>query len=108
MATRLLGTKPGAYCPRCGKWNSLLDTYATYKGRVKCRFCGCYFSVEFQLGYLQGEPKILPPSDVELPSPPVPQRIRRDLLEAGICFSAGSPRASVVLCRRALEAAADE
>ena len=108
MAIKFLGTKPGAHCPRCGKWNGLNETYATYSGGVRCRSCGCFFSVEFKFGYLQSQPRILPPSDVELPSPPLPGKIRQDLVEAGICFSAGAPRATVVLCRRALETAAQE
>ena len=100
--------KPGVHCPRCGKKNDLAPTYGNYNGRLQCKECGCSFGFRFQLGYLMETPRILPPSDVELPTPPVPKRIQQDLLEAGICFSAGSPVATIVLYRRALEGLANE
>ena len=108
MAYKVFGVKPGARCPRCNFHNSLPDTYATYSGPITCRKCNCVFKVKFQTGFLSEPPRVLPPSDLDLSSPPVPGRIREDLLEAGVCFSIGAFKATTVLCRRALEAVMDD
>ena len=98
--------KPRAQCPRCGKWKTHTASLANYQGDLVCEDCGCTYNVRFQWGFLLKSAEIRAPSDVDLPSPPVPQGIHSDLLEAGVCLSARSAKAVVILCRRALEGAA--
>lgn len=100
--------RPGVYCPRCKEWNFLGKPYAFYVGPVQCRECSCRFLVGMGNGYVIKAETILPPSDIDLPSPPVPERVRADLLEGGTCYSIGAMKATVVLCRRALEGMADD
>ncbi len=99
--------RPSVQCPRCGYANRYDDSYISYHGRVRCTRCSSFFEVHFTNGRLMETPNMLAPDDVVLPSPPVPKKIQEDLNEAGLCFSVGALKATVVLCRRALEGAAD-
>ncbi len=99
--------KPFVKCPRCGELNDFPRSYLFYHGKTRCMECGSVFEVHFRGGLIQETPRLLPPDDIDLSSPPVPTEIQMDLKEAGLCFSVGAPRATVVLCRRALEGVAD-
>lgn len=76
-----------------------------YEGPIQCRNCGKNLFVRIFEGYLVQEVRPLKvPIDI---SSKIPKEIRDDLNEAMNCFSVDCYRASVVMCRRALESAMD-
>ena len=95
---------PIIQCPKCMRDNEL-DTiaYWDYKGEFRCYACGINMRIEIKNGHLQGTPVIFDFSPVDS----APPDVNMDFIEAQKCQGVEAYRATVVMCRRALEAVAD-
>src|SRR3990172_8180757 len=96
---------PEINCLSCAKNKFLgIITYWNYKGDVKCEYCGAIMNIHIESGELQF--CILKGSKL-VKIDELPLNIQSDVSEAQICQSVGAYKASVVMCRRALEQICD-
>lgn len=91
---------PTIQCPKCNRQNTLDATaYWTYSGGYNCIFCGTNMEIVLKGGELQGTPNIRQYVNIV----GAPTEIDNDFLEAQVCYHSSAYKATVVMCRRALE-----
>lgn len=94
---------PEVQCPKCRHLNRLAFTYWNYQGMYRCMGCGARMRVEIDEGGLLRTPEAADFTPVE----GAPPAVNEDFVEAQKCYDAEAYKATVVICRRALETMAD-
>lgn len=95
---------PQVQCPKCRHLNDMdTSTYWSYQGVYCCGNCGAHMRVVIFDGRLKGTPEV---SDFA-PIDGAPPEVNEDFIEAQKCYSAEAYKATIVICRRALENMAD-
>ena len=116
-------------CPYCAKIVSFAWTALSEAGGNLDTYLRCYFKDNFHIwavgqcpncnecvlikGFSESNREIIPKNiyPYPLPSPVdhrIPEKIKKDLEEAKLCFSVGAINASVGMCRKALQRACKE
>jgi hypothetical protein len=94
---------PKVQCPKCRHINDMdINTYWSYQGVYCCDECGVHMRVVILDGRLKGTPEV---SDFA-PVDGAPPEVNEDFIEAQKCYSVEAYKATVLLCRRALESMA--
>lgn len=95
---------PVVQCPKCRGLNRLdANTYWNYEGVYLCMDCGARIKVSLDAGQLMETPKVLDLTPVE----GAPLEVNEDFVEAQKCYDAEAYKATIVICRRALETMSD-
>ena len=95
---------PQVQCPKCRYLNDLhVSTYFNYEGMYRCMACGARMRVHIYKGELRKTPEVSSFTPVE----GAPAEVNEDFIEAQKCYDAEAYKATVVICRRALENMAD-
>ena len=95
---------PTIQCPKCGCKNQLdTHTYWNYEGMYLCHECDARMRVVIREGYLLRTPEVSHFTPVE----GAPPAVSEDFIEAQKCYDAEAYKATVVICRRALETMTD-
>lgn len=95
---------PQVQCPKCRHLNDLnVPTYWNYEGMYRCMNCGARMRVWISRGELRAPPEV---SDF-VPVESAPPTVNEEFIEAQRCYDAEAYKATVVICRRALESMAD-
>jgi len=95
---------PVVQCPKCRHLNRLDEnTYFYYSGIYRCMDCGTRIEVYLSAGRLMKTPKVLDLTSVE----GAPLEVNEDFVEAQKCYDAEAYKATIVICRRALETMSD-
>jgi hypothetical protein len=91
-------------CPKCRHLNNLdVSTYWNYEGVYRCDSCNARMRIVIAQGHLLETPEV---SDFA-PIDGAPPEVNEDFIEAQKCYSAEAYKATIVICRRALENMAD-
>ncbi len=95
---------PLVQCPKCRDTNDLdTHTYWDYVGVYCCHSCGARMKVVIDQGRLRRTPEVSDFTPIE----GAPPEVNEDFIEAQKCHDAEAYKATVVICRRALESMAD-
>ena len=98
---------PAITCPWCGVLTPPRPEWdATEWKTIRCLECSNVTLLHFKQGH--AEPDLYPSSPKASADHRIPSPIRDDFIEAQKDFSIGSHKSAVVMCRRALQAAAVE